>query len=233
MRTHLNHIDKVCERLHSDNLRLSAHKCEIATKTLRYLGFIISGDGILPDPDKVAPLRRITRLNSLKETKSFLGMVNYFANHVPSLYKIVHPLQKNLKKGATFEWGKAQEEALHYIIKTLTEEPVLLHYPDFNLSFALTCDASKHGLASFLSQTGTEGLKVIAYYSKSFNSAESRYSALDSEVAAVYYSVKHFEVYLRSSPGGFDLYTDHRSILYLNSIKNPSPRLFQIGRAHV
>lgn len=130
MKTHIERLDGVLSRLHADNLRLSAHKCEIARASLCYLGFVISAGGILPDPQKTAPLRRVKRLYTVKELKSFLGLVQFYAAHCPGLWQAAYPLQKNLRKDAKWEWGPSQEMALDYIIRTLTESPALLHFPD-------------------------------------------------------------------------------------------------------
>ncbi len=94
--THYSHLESVLKRLHDDNLRLSAHKCEIAKSSIRYLGFVLSADGILPDPDKTSALRKIKKLRTVKELRSFLGLVQFYSAHVPGygrpriLYSVIY-----------------------------------------------------------------------------------------------------------------------------------------------
>jgi hypothetical protein len=50
------HFDRVFERLNSFGLKLNPAKCNLFQNSVRYLGHVISEDGIRTDPDKVQPL---------------------------------------------------------------------------------------------------------------------------------------------------------------------------------
>jgi len=53
---HPGHVSKVLARLRSAGLQVDIKKCEFNVKSTKYLGFIVSTDGISTDPEKIAVL---------------------------------------------------------------------------------------------------------------------------------------------------------------------------------
>ena len=74
---------------------------------------------------------------------------------------IATPLHELTKKGVTFTWATAQQDAFNTLKDKLTHAP-LLQLPDFNKTFELECDASGIGLGGVLLQDG----KPVAYFSE-------------------------------------------------------------------
>ena len=74
---------------------------------------------------------------------------------------IAAKLHELTKKGATFTWAAAQQDAFNMLKDKLTHAP-LLQLPDFNKTFELECDASGIGLGGVLLQDG----KHVAYFSE-------------------------------------------------------------------
>ena len=52
--THLVDLKNVFDRFKKANLKLKPTKCEIGSRELRYLGFLVTPDRIAVDPKKVA-----------------------------------------------------------------------------------------------------------------------------------------------------------------------------------
>jgi hypothetical protein len=74
---------------------------------------------------------------------------------------IVAPLNDLMKKGVSFCWGAAQDQAFHTLIDKLTHAP-LLQLLDFDKTFELECDTSGIGIEGVLLQEG----KPVAYFSE-------------------------------------------------------------------
>lgn len=105
----------------------------------------------------------------------------------------------------------------------LCTHPVL-RSPDFNLPFRVYTDGSALGTRGILAQEFPgEGEHVIAYTSRTFKGRESKYSATELECFAVLHAVEAFRPYLEGY--SFELITDHVSLQWLHSLKNPSGRL--------
>ena len=63
----------------------------------------------------------------------------------------------------------------------------------------------------------------VAYFSKKFLPREERYSTVEKECLAIKLAVQAFKVYLLGRP--FQIQTDHRSLMWLDRLKEDNPRL--------
>ncbi|CAC5393320.1 Transposon Ty3-G Gag-Pol polyprotein,Transposon Ty3-I Gag-Pol polyprotein,Retrovirus-related Pol polyprotein from transposon 297,Retrovirus-related Pol polyprotein from transposon opus [Mytilus coruscus] len=95
---HLHHLKLVFTNLRAAKLKLNPEKCKFGTKTVKYLGHIISKDGIRVNPENVDKVKNFPRPASVKQVKSFLGMANFYRKFVKDYAKIASPLTSLLKK---------------------------------------------------------------------------------------------------------------------------------------
>ncbi len=51
--------------------------------SVRYLGYVINGEDLHPEPEKVVAISKVHRRNDVKQLCSFLGLVNYYRKSVP------------------------------------------------------------------------------------------------------------------------------------------------------
>ena len=66
---------EIFEVLRKHNCYLKPEKCLFLQKEIPYLGYIISGKGIHPDPVKLSGIKDWPNPKSVTDTRSFLGMV--------------------------------------------------------------------------------------------------------------------------------------------------------------
>uniref|UniRef100_A0AAV2K6I4 Gypsy retrotransposon integrase-like protein 1 n=1 Tax=Knipowitschia caucasica TaxID=637954 RepID=A0AAV2K6I4_KNICA len=118
--------------------------------------------------------------------------------------------------------GKECDRAFCTLKKALTESPILTP-PDTNLPFVMDTDASDAGMGAVLSQVGSHGEKVVAYFSKTFNKAERRYCVTRRELLAIVRAIGHFRYYLCGLP--FTVRTDHSALQWLMSFKEPEGQI--------
>ena len=83
----------------------------------------------------------------LKQLRQFLRLSSYYRRFVPKFAKIAQPLHRLTKKGVTFNWDAACQEAFEALKQKLTQAPVLA-YPSFDRDFSLDTDASIQGLGT-------------------------------------------------------------------------------------
>ena len=79
----------------------------------------------------------------------------------------------------------------------------------------LHTDASDYGVGEYLFQTVDGVNQSIAFVSKSFTSAQLRWSVIQKEAYGIYYSCMYLESLLRDRP--FAIRTDHRNLLSIKS----------------
>ena len=93
-----------------------------------------------------------------------------------------------------------------------------------NRPFVLTCDASRSGLGYILGQVGEDNREhVIAYSGRALRKAEKNYHVSELECLALVEGIREYRTYL--SAGKFTVYTDHKALQYIHTIKNPHRRL--------
>ena len=102
---HLHHLALVFSRLREANLKLKPSKCKFASHSVDFLGFVVSSDGISPNPDKIEAVRSFPVPTSVKELRSFLGLSNYYRRFVEGFSKIASPLNRLTRKDAVFSWS--------------------------------------------------------------------------------------------------------------------------------
>ena len=59
--------------------------CVFTVDKVKFLGHIISKDGIQIDPEKVKAITKLPRPQSVTEVRRFLGMVNHIGKFAPNL----------------------------------------------------------------------------------------------------------------------------------------------------
>lgn len=89
---HVEHLRKVFQKIGEANLKLKPHKCQFAQQRIEYLGHTLTGDGVCPNDGKVRAVSEFSRPRTIKEEKSFLGLVNYYRRHLQNLEIIARPL---------------------------------------------------------------------------------------------------------------------------------------------
>ena len=86
---HLAHLERVFQRLREHNLFAKLVKCDFWKRQLRYLGHIISENGLHVDPDKVKIVAEWPIPPNVTEVRRFLGLANYFRKFVQRL-SLIH-----------------------------------------------------------------------------------------------------------------------------------------------
>ena len=207
---HLEALRKVFNRLRESNLKLRAAKTQLARTELKFLGFRVSSEGIKADARICDDVREFPRPTTVKQTRGFLGLAQFYKRFMKDYAKITKPLNELLKKVQKFIWTDKCEEAFMTIKEALTSPPVLAH-PNLDKPFRLYTDASDFAVGYVLCQDSEEGQeKVIAYGGKSLQKYQLNYGVTEKEMLAAYSGIVHFDHYLRHNQ--FELITDHSAL---------------------
>ena len=149
-------LDLIFDRLRKDNLKAKPTKCRFGTNSVKYLGLILSSEGILPNPEKTKVIVDFPVPQTPKQVRSFLGIANYYRRFIDKYSTISAPLTALLRKDAEFKWTEECSEAFEKLKIILTSPPVLV-FPDLNKDFVVTTDASNKAIGYILSQSDDEG----------------------------------------------------------------------------
>ena len=92
---HLDHLQKLFERLKRYKLRLNPNRCTFGVRSGKLLGFVVCGKGIEVDPENVKAIQEMPTPRTEKEVRGFLGRLNYIARFISHLTEVV----KNTRRG--------------------------------------------------------------------------------------------------------------------------------------
>ncbi|GFW20727.1 retrovirus-related Pol polyprotein from transposon 297 [Trichonephila clavipes] len=148
---HLDHLNQVFTLLRDAGLTLNKEKCHFARDKLKYLGLVISKEGIETDNSKVKAITEMKPPKNSKEVSKFLGMAGWYQKFIPKYADMCEPLYRLKKKGAKFNWSTEAQDSFDKIKRALTEAPVL-QLPNFTEQFNLFTDASGVGIGAVLKQ---------------------------------------------------------------------------------
>ena len=65
-------------------------------KSIKYLGHIVSEDGVATDPEKIKAVKEWPIPSTAAELYSFLGFVGFYRRFIPQFAKVAKPLQDAL-----------------------------------------------------------------------------------------------------------------------------------------
>ncbi|GFV61573.1 retrovirus-related Pol polyprotein from transposon 412 [Trichonephila clavipes] len=112
-------------------LKFNPSKCQFLTKSCKFLGFVVTPEGILIDKDKSVSINEFPVPKDQKQIKSFLGCCNFYRRYIKNFAKRALPLTNLLRKDTPFEWTSETQEAFDDIKKAILNPPVLA-LPDQN-----------------------------------------------------------------------------------------------------
>lgn len=224
---HKANVFTVLSTLRENKLSLKPSKCVFFARKVIYLGFQISEEGILPDPQKVEALRKLEVKKTLKGVRSFLGAIGYYRKHAPNFASMAKPLYTLLKTSNKFNWTPECDLAALNLKNSLIQD-CLLKKPDFDKVFILSTDSSKHTIAGALSQPNElSDDDAIGFFSRVLKGPEINYSVIEKEFLSILDSLLYFRCYLIGVKIPTKIITDHRPLKYLMNLKQSSSRLIR------
>jgi hypothetical protein len=121
----VNDLRVAFDCLRENRVKLNPEKCVFGVPRDMLLGYIISQQGIEPNPEKVSALDRMGPLRDLKGVHKVLGCLAALSRFISQLGKKGLPLYRFLKKHKRFSWIVEAQEALDKLKATLAHAPIL------------------------------------------------------------------------------------------------------------
>lgn len=218
---HLRDIAAVLELLEKHQLKLKLSKCTFFAKQVKYLGHMVSADGITVDPDKVKAVEEWPTPTSHSDVQSFIGLVNYYRRMIRNMAAISAPLTDVMSSAEKFTWGEPQEQAFIKLKEALTNAP-LLALPDMSLPFIVQTDASNRAIGGILMQDQNGTRRVIAYSAKKLSQTERNWPTHERELFGFVHAFKTWRHYLAGSSVRVE--GDHKPLTWIKTQKLLSPK---------
>jgi hypothetical protein len=231
---HLRHISLVLQVLRENQLFVKPSKCQFAVVSLEFCGHIIGGGQLRPLTAKVQLILDWPTPSNIHELRQFLGLASYYRRFIEHFARICTPLHSLLqetdveerkRKYRPVSWNSAAESAFRTLKKALTTAPVLT-LPDTSQPFVIETDASEYAIGCVLLQNAYDSKRLhpVAYDGRKLTPAEINYPVHEKELLAIKYALNTWRVYIENEHP-ITIYTDHESLKYLKTMRNPTKRL--------
>jgi hypothetical protein len=221
---HVVHVKKVLQKLREKDIPLKLSKCEFHKDSVSFLGYIVSKDGLAPDPKKVKAIKEWPEPTNVKEIQSFNGLMNFYRKFIKNFSAIAGPMTELTKKEVVFHFGEKCKEAFKELKRLMTSAPVLRIF-DPEKEAVMETDASDKAIGGCLKQKDENGkLHPVAYYSRKMTEPESHYDVHDKELMAVVECLRTWRVYLEGAKYPIQIYSDHKNLTYWTTTKELNRR---------
>jgi hypothetical protein len=215
---HFSDLEKVFDRLLSSGFSLKLSKCDFFKRSIKYLGHVISEEGVVADPAKTAAIKLLPSPTNRHELQSVLGTFAYYRKYIARYSVIASPLTDLLKSSQDWVWSEKQDESFAHLKRLLCDEPIMLRHPQPDGQFVVYTDGSCRGIAASLAQVfdASDGDKkkrrehVISYDSRKLRGSEARYGPCELEALAVVFATERYRPYLLGR--FFTVVTDHSAL---------------------
>ncbi|XP_061896494.1 uncharacterized protein LOC133645661 [Entelurus aequoreus] len=156
---HLEVLRKVLQALQRHGVKLKPEKCELFRKEVRYVGRLVSAEGVRVDPKDLEAVQALAQKTpqTVGDVRQLMAFLSYYRTYVQDFSRIAKPLYDLLQvridnqqphaphgknKSAQqssqtpVNWCEDHQRVLESLIDMLTKPPVLA-YPDFDSPFVL------------------------------------------------------------------------------------------------
>jgi len=230
----LHNLRQVFMRFRQFNITLNPDKCRFGLKEIEYVGRVISQEGLTFTRDKIDSVVNFPCPRTHKDLKSFLGLANYFREHVPHHSSVAAPLTAlvlNYRPGKSLVWNDRAKAAFEEM-KALIDKCPKLFFQSPDGEIFLQTDASNDGIGAYLfqrifSEDGTYKDLPIEFISKAFSKEQKRWSTNEQEAYAIFYALRKLEHLLRDVK--FVLQTDHKNLVYVNCGASPKVKRWKLA----
>jgi transposase InsO family protein len=213
---------KVFELLRKAGLYVKAEKCEFEKEEIKFLGFLVSHQGVRADPAKVDAIRSFPAPHDLRGARQFIGLASYYRRFVKNFSNVTAPISKLTKKTEPFRWAAEQEGAFKKVKGILSSAPVIRTF-DPTREAIIQTDASFYGWGFVVSQLSDEGVEhPVSMESGRFTDTETRYTTTEKEFYAIlmaFRRTKHLLVQVHSR-----VITDHLNLKHWMKLQQLTPR---------
>ena len=194
---HTEHVKKVLQKMREKKLYADLSKCEFHVNEVRFLGMIITTDGIKMDPLKIEAIKNWELPTTVTGVLGFLGLTGYYRRFIKNYSFIALPLTQSTKgkphtkgKITKIEISKDFIEAFENL-KAAFQDNIVLRIFDPDLPTRVKCDSSGWACGGVVEQHAKNNKWYpTAFFSKKHTPAESNYDIYDQELMAI---VKAFE----------------------------------------
>lgn len=226
---HWQRLGEVLKRIEQSGIKLKKEKCEFGCNEIKFLGHLVSGTGVKPDPDKIKAITEMQPPSNKTEARRFIGMSNYLLKFSKQMAELCAPINAVSGSKTEWFWGPDQQKAFEDVKHEIARAPVLCPF-DLNARHRVSADASKNALGAVLLQFNEENgyWQPVEYASRKMTETEKRYAMIEKEALAITWACEKFDYYLVGR--NFEIESDHKPLIAILGEKDLSSLPVRVQR---
>ena len=215
---YLKNLRAVMKALRAHNITVNPDKCRLGLHEVEFVGHTINQHGKSFTRAKLQEVVDFPKPKTQGELRSFLGLANYFRDHIRNFSLITAPLHGLVQhvgytKARVVRWTDETGKAFDQLRHAINECPTLF-FADPQLPIHLYTDASDVGFGMYLCQRKADGKDIpIGFMSRTFNDVQKRWAVNEREAYGIYEGIKKFDYLIRDTK--FTLHTDHANLTFI------------------
>ena len=144
---------------------------------------------------------------TLKQVRTFLGLVGYNRKFIKGFAKIAKLLTLLTRQQVKFNWTPEHQAAFMHLKDAIVQAPIL-HYTNPNKTYIIYTDASDDTCGAQLSQEHNGTKFPVAFLSHTFTVTQCKWSTTKQEAFGVYYVITKWNYYLQGA--NIIVWNDHK-----------------------
>jgi hypothetical protein len=101
---HIVHLRQIFGRRCRYGISLNPKKSLFCATEGKLLGFVVSKEGMMIDPERVEVISKLPPPHNKKSMQSFMGKINFAHRFIPNFAEMVKPIQNMVKQKVEYKW---------------------------------------------------------------------------------------------------------------------------------
>ncbi|XP_071902705.1 uncharacterized protein [Coffea arabica] len=195
----ISDLREIFEVLRSSRMRLNPKKCTFGVRSGKFLGYMISKEGVRANPDKIKAIMDMAPPRNIKEVQRLTGRMAALNRFLSKSAVRGSPFFKALKGGRQFEWSLECQRAFDELKAHLARLPALTS-PELGETLFIYLAVGEGTISAVLVREEDKVQKPIYYVSRALQGAEARYSAVERYVLALVHAARKLRTYFQAHP---------------------------------
>ncbi|GKB98784.1 putative nucleotidyltransferase, ribonuclease H [Tanacetum coccineum] len=195
-------VEQTFSTLRRINMKLNPKKCSFGMEEGKFLGYIVTSEGIRANPDKTKAVMDMPSPKTLKQMQSLSGKLAALNSFLSKSAERSLPFLDTLKKCTNkkdFRWTEAAEAAFLEMKKLVSELPTLTT-PKKGETLMMYLAAASEAVSAVLLTERNGRQMPIHYVSRSLQGAETNYAPMEKLALALVHAARRLRRYFQAHP---------------------------------
>jgi hypothetical protein len=207
---HLREMETMFKRADAANLVFRPSKTKLGMTEITTWSWVINNNGLRPDPAKVKQLRSIKLPTSVREVRSFIGLVQYYRRLIKNFSAIAAPLTSLMSGVRKTNIILTEKQVKSFNdLRNIVKEDLTICHPNPTKQFYVKSDVGPVAVGGVLFQRDENNMeRPVAFTSHKLSKEQQNYGQTKKEMLAVVTVIREWKHYLVGSTLPFLIITD-------------------------